>query len=125
MPRSPIFSSAGQCSISNHPSSPPLSLPFVIFPVVQEPKPNTVSRYRIMSVNYWGIILCSLSSLCSCPSSPGCLCPLCCQDTQLAHAQLAIHQDPQALFHRDMARLSVVLMGVSLCQGQDLLFSSS
>lgn len=108
MPRSPIFSSAGQCSIRNHSSSTPLILPpSVIFPVVQEPKLNTVFRYRLMSVNCWGIILCSSSSLCSCSSSPGCCYHLCCQDTQLAHAQLAIHQEPQALFHRDAARLSV------------------
>lgn len=58
-------------------------------------------------MGYWGIILCWFSNLCSCSSSPGCCWPLCCQDTQLAHAQFAICQEPQALFHRDGARLSV------------------
>lgn len=117
VPRSLIFSSEGQCSIPNHLSSIALNLPSsVIFPVVQKPELSRVSRFRLMNVNYWAIILSSFSSLCSCSSRPGCCWPLCCQDTQLAHDQLAIHQEPQALFHRDAARLSVP----SLCYWWEL-----
>ena len=71
------------------------------------PKLNTVSICSLMSAKCWGIMFPWISCSCSCSYSPGCCWSLCCQDTQSAHAQLAVHQEPQEFFHRATAGLSV------------------
>lgn len=126
MPRSPIFFSAGQCSIPNHPSSTALNLsPFVIFPVVQEPKLNRVSRYRqkcellgnnpllilqpLLLLIQPRMLLTSLLMGHTAGSCPAC------------HPSGAPSTFPQRWWQAVSAQAGL-LMGVSLCQGQDLLF---
>lgn len=93
---------------------------------MQGPKLNAVSSYRLTSGSSWRILLPCISWLCSCSSSRGCCWPLCCQDRRLAHAQLTVHWEPQALFHRAAARLSVpnpcYWKGLACARGRTWLF---
>lgn len=122
-PNSSTFSSPGQVLHTNHLSSTPLDLlHFVIFPTVQGTALNAVSRYGLMSGNYWAITLPWICWLCCCSYSPR-RCPFVARTHNWVMPGLPLTGSTFLWYCcRADSSQPVLLKGVSPCQGQDLLF---